>query len=98
MKHKHHEIINAWADGAKIEYRDSPRDNWLSAHFPKWNKDTEYRVVKPNISKWLWADPEGFINPMFMTDEEAQNRNCNYGYRLTVKLYFSETLFLSEGK
>jgi hypothetical protein len=43
MKHKHADLIKAWADGAIIEvkYKD---DEWQFRHNPTWHFDNEYRI------------------------------------------------------
>lgn len=43
MKHKHADIIKAWADGAEIEFRHEG-DNWQTAYDPAWVAHCEYRV------------------------------------------------------
>lgn len=41
MKHKHAELIYAWADGAEIQYFDT--DEWYDAPFPSWDRSV-YRI------------------------------------------------------
>jgi hypothetical protein len=43
---KHAEVIKAWADGAKIEYRNKGTDyKWTEIpRHPAWSDETEYRV------------------------------------------------------
>ena len=53
MKHKHAEFIHAWADGAKIQWRD-PKDDerWSDIRIPNWLEDCEYRIKpepKPDV-------------------------------------------------
>jgi hypothetical protein len=45
MKHKHADLIHAWADGAKIQWRD-PKDDerWSDITIPNWLEDCEYRI------------------------------------------------------
>lgn len=42
MKHKHHDLIIAWANGAQIEQRFSKK--WITANKPQWYEEYEYRV------------------------------------------------------
>lgn len=42
-KHKHCEIIIAWANGIKIEYKTREGD-WVDAPSPSWSTGIEYRV------------------------------------------------------
>jgi len=56
MKHKHYECIVAWAEGKKIQFRDSHDNTWkdVTASVPPWNIKTEYRVG-PNTKKFRVA-------------------------------------------
>ncbi len=62
MKHKHAELIKAWADGAEIEYREYPTSGpWHTRDNPHWIDHVEYRIKptpKPDkvISRWVYAD------------------------------------------
>jgi hypothetical protein len=57
MKHKHSELIKAWADGAEIEQWESNRNTrWTLDPNPTWQAD-EYRIKpKPEtITETLWV-------------------------------------------
>ena len=45
MKHKHAELIKAWADGAEIQVRYEKHD-WedLATGYPGWFPHVEYRI------------------------------------------------------
>ena len=47
MKHKHCELIKAWADGAKIQIRDVD-GKWVDVN-PNWSTHYTYRI-KPSLS------------------------------------------------
>ena len=57
MKHKHADLIHAWADGAKIQWRDPKDDDcWSDIRIPNWLEDCEYRIKpepKPDVVKYL---------------------------------------------
>lgn len=44
--HKHCEVIKAWADGARIEYRKFSHETWRISIHPAWYEDHEYRVAE----------------------------------------------------
>jgi hypothetical protein len=46
MKHKHYDLIMAWAEGSKIETLDSETGKWKQTE-PLWFEDEEYRVYDP---------------------------------------------------
>lgn len=53
MKHKHCELIKAWADGAEIQYKDEGMIKWQDVwdNTPGWCNKTEYRI-KPKTTKY----------------------------------------------
>ena len=54
QRHKHADVIIAWAEGAEIEYRLGPYDSWSKSTSPSWHADCEYRV-KPAPKKYRVA-------------------------------------------
>jgi hypothetical protein len=49
MKHKHAELIIAWANGAKIQSRNDIGEHWQDNRLPVWANDTMYRIKpEPN--------------------------------------------------
>jgi hypothetical protein len=53
MKHKHADLIHAWADGAQIQYfYHGEWVDWESYTSPSWGKTIEYRIKpdpKPDV-------------------------------------------------
>jgi len=51
MRHKHADLIHAWAEGAQIQSRADGGD-WEDRDYPSWSPDWEYRIkpeVKPDF-------------------------------------------------
>ena len=45
MKHKHADLIHAWADGAQIQWNDPNYDEpWSDIQVPSWCENFEYRI------------------------------------------------------
>ena len=44
QRHKHADVIIAWAEGAEVEYRNLPGATWVSADTPGWYENYEYRI------------------------------------------------------
>jgi GH35 family endo-1,4-beta-xylanase len=61
MKHKHAELIKAWAEGAEIQVK-AHKLVWEDRENPLWDTDSEYRI-KPEeektVVKYLWAIDKG---------------------------------------
>jgi hypothetical protein len=56
MKHKHADLIHAWADGAQIQSRNDIGEHWQDNRLPVWANDTMYRIKptpKPDIYKYI---------------------------------------------
>ena len=53
-RHKHADVIIAWANGAEIEHRNAATSLWAKARTPGWYEDYEYRV-KPPTKKYRVA-------------------------------------------
>mgnify|MGYP007049616954 CR=1 FL=1 len=68
MKHKHAELIKAWADGAGIEGFNPEYQKWIPSPNPGWFPDIEYRI-KPtdqtnSTKQYLYVyknDPAGKV-------------------------------------
>jgi len=43
-RHKHADLIIAWANGAEIEYKQPESDVWYRVQQPYWTSDLEFRV------------------------------------------------------
>ncbi len=59
MKHKHAELIKAWADGARIQTLDS--NTWVDVPRPSWGDGITYRIKpepKPDICTYLTVSLE----------------------------------------
>lgn len=60
-KHKHADLIHAWADGADIQYKVPMHGNtWYDCNsVPQWDCKTVVFRIKPDkyntIVRWLWA-------------------------------------------
>ena len=50
-KHKHADVIKAWADGAEIQYYAEDADRWVDTSMPKWLTFAQYRVKPVKLYK-----------------------------------------------
>lgn len=83
QKHKHHDLIVAWASGADIEYRLHKDLEWrlCKDNSPIWDELTEYRI-KPEEKKPVETS-------YFYSDEEIKQ----YFINKCTKLYYTRTEF-----
>ena len=72
--HKHAEVIKAWADGHKIQYRNeitNPCWTDMPTCSPNWHENVEYRV-KPKTDHVRYFNPEFNAWGMFRYVENDQ--------------------------
>ena len=96
MKHKHCEVIKAWADGARIEYK--PSNMWVEAQFPQFNPIFEYRVMKEHktikVQGWLNIYADGYYSKIYESKEIAERESIEYTPHKTI--FISEEIELEE--
>jgi len=80
-KHKHHELIKEWADGAQIQFtNDFLRGNWRDTENPNWNIGNHKFRIKPSEPEWE-PKPGEWIHASAMDDA-----NADYFVRRVVKI------------
>lgn len=57
MRHKHADIIHAWAEGAEVEYWSNHINEWREANTPAFDPEIKYRI-KPKEPDWWDSIPE----------------------------------------
>ena len=89
MKHKHADLIHAWADGAEIQVFHI--DRWEDCPSPAWRDAVTYRIKpeeKKPVVRWLWADKYMNCTSCLLTEYEVKQLS---GY--IIKLEWSRTEF-----
>ena len=76
-RHKHADVIIAWANGEEIEFRHSVSNEWEpEGYTPTWDYWSEYRIKpehKPDIRVKLWRHDKGFrFHLTFVFDGETK--------------------------
>jgi hypothetical protein len=64
MRHKHADLIIAWAEGAEIERNHHP-GVWVAVRRPDWDEHSEYRIKpekKPDIIRQFCINEFGIDN------------------------------------
>lgn len=68
MKHKHADLIHAWADGAQIQHHHKFEDRWDDVPNPRWIDDHNYRI-KPepilDIVKVFYLESNSLVGLRF---------------------------------
>ena len=59
MRHKHADLIHAWAEGAEIQIYSSERGEWEDIPIPSFIENLRYRIKpekKPDVVMYVTAD------------------------------------------
>ena len=72
QRHKHADLIHAWAEGAQIQYWDTTI--WLDANAPSWAEHLAYRI-KPSkvIKKYRMAETIAGVMTYDVTDSSLDD-------------------------
>jgi len=86
MKHKHYDLIVAWAAGSKIQYLNETDRNWLeasSSHF--WQPERTYRIKpesKPDVILYGMIQQStkyyAAIDPVCATITQQDTDTCKF--------------------
>lgn len=81
QRHKHADVIIAWAEGCAIEYRINQKYPWEETDNPGWYKNYEYRV-KPPARKYRVALVKGadYYTTTADTETDAAFISCSAGF------------------
>jgi hypothetical protein len=96
MKHKHADLIHAWADGAEIQRKSLAKNDetWFDEDEPRWFEEAEYRIKpeeKKPVVRWLWAIKVGADGRTLLSTEFTEEQpDDGYGW---VKLEWSRQEF-----
>lgn len=80
MKHKHADLIHAWADGAQIQHHHG-EDRWDDISTPRWLENHNYRIKpmpKPDIVKRFYLESNPLVGHRFSeayTDNDLINKH-----------------------
>ena len=88
--HKHCELIKAWADGAKIQFRPHPDCGWCDCphNEPSWHDSQEYRIKPEPVTLYVNEYEYGVSDVGWKTLKAAQGagRENADDYIRTIKL------------
>jgi hypothetical protein len=88
MKHKHYDLIVAWANGGQLQYRSTYDDVWIDIAYASWDQDGQYRIK-----------PEPKPKPKEYYDEDTFDVQYLYVYNHTIegKSWMSPTFMQEYG-
>ena len=95
-KHKHADYIIAWANGAEIEYFDTPCHEWRTASEPWWHLENKYRIKpepKPDVVRfahtYIVSDATFF---QWLHEDKTKEANIKFTFDVEGKLKSAEII------
>jgi len=93
-RHKHADVIHAWAEGEEIEYR-SAGGAWVSDNrHITFYEDFEYRIKPKTVKKEGWVNvyEYGVLGfKAYQTEEEADTQKCSRDRIACIRIEWEET-------
>ena len=56
---KHNDVIEAWLQGADVEYLEDLDDTWCCCYSPTFIEQSQYRIKPANIKKYIIVGFDG---------------------------------------
>lgn len=71
---KHKAVIEAWANGAKLEYKRSPQGRWapLEDVDPYFEERFDFRIKPTPTEYWAVVDSSGSVYGLYNSKERAE--------------------------
>jgi hypothetical protein len=99
MKHKHADLIHAWAEGKQIQSRNDISGCWKDNCLPMWAQDTMYRIKpepKPDYVKIFYLESHPLLGLRFSEEvnpiqDKTKRLSCTFEGE-TGKLKSAEVL------
>lgn len=94
MRHKHADLIHAWAEGAEIQIKCTKE--WINAN-PTWHPNEEYRIKPRTVKKVGWvamytqADGFSYIQRNICDSEDDVKQICPNA-KAIIKIEWEEEL------
>jgi len=93
-RHKHAEVIIAWANGEEIEVMFTPSEGWVDTSKPKWHEQFEYRIKPKRVKKEGWVNvyPDKYENyeVRYHRTQYAADRHATPGRITCIRIEWEE--------
>lgn len=95
-RHKHADLIHAWAEGTEIQFLNS-QDKWVDVQgYPAWIEDGQYRIKPKLVKKWKWVIKDIRTDALLVTgyyyqsEEEFNSQHLHTGWVTVQKVDSTE--------
>lgn len=93
-RHKHADLIHAWAEGAEIQWSPDGFD-WYLCYTPHWHENF-YRIKPKLVKMWKWVIKDTNTDDLIVTEfyyqseEEFNNQHLHTGWVAIQKVDSTE--------
>jgi len=88
-KHKHYDVIVAWANGEEIQYEH--KGSWIDINEPDWYETVNYRIKPKRVKKEGWVNVYKDDDYAIIHDtKESADKNEGIGRVACVRVEWEE--------
>jgi hypothetical protein len=94
MRHKHADVIIAWAEGKRIQYKSVDEVQWNDIHArntPAWYDSFEYRVKPEEVVEYTAVDNKNIPGATFFSSFEGVDKYYNWSREYFPDTYLQRT-------
>ena len=85
MRHRHADVIIAWANGEEIEYELAP-GNWIPVVCPSWNLSINFRIKPKRVKKEGWVNVYPPYTGILYANKEIADRDAIGGRVACIRI------------
>jgi len=93
-RHKHADVIIAWANGAEVEYWNESLREWRVHDWPRWYEHLIYRIKAKRVKKEGWVNvyPDKYENyeVRYHRTQYAADRHATPGRITCIRIEWEE--------
>ena len=92
LRHKHADVIHAWAEGEEIEFRGLDMDCWLPLKHthPVWFEMTEYRIKPKTVKREGWVNVYDYHDASIWSSKEEADSRANAWRKACIRIEWEE--------
>lgn len=93
-KHKHYDVIVAWAAGEEVQWRPNPETEWidLSCENPSFFNNYEYRIKPQRVKKEGWVNvyPNEEVSCCVYPSKESADHYAGIKRKACIRIEWEE--------
>jgi hypothetical protein len=87
-KHKHYDVIVAWANGEEIQYEH--KGSWININDPDWYETINYRIKPKRVKKEGWVNVYSPYSACILPTKELADKRANTQRKTCIRIEWEE--------